>query len=155
MKGEDRILDGKMEILCLHPREGDYTDNANEDSMVLDISYGEFTLLLTGDVEGRGEEKLTACLKNKKQYTHKQYEILKVAHHGAKGSTTEEFLQQIRPKLGLISCGRDNRYGHPAEETLKRLEKYGVKILDTREGGAITIKVNKKGTFWKADTFCP
>lgn len=155
MKGEDRILDGKMEILCLHPREGDYTDNANEDSMVLDISYGEFTLLLTGDVEGRGEEKLTACLKNKKQYTHKQYEILKVAHHGAKGSTTEEFLQQIRPKLGLISCGRDNRYGHPAEETLKRLEKYGVKILDTRKGGAITIKVNKKGTFWKADTFCP
>ncbi len=155
MKGEDRILDEKMEILCLHPREGDYTDNANEDSMVLDISYGEFTLLLTGDVEGRGEEKLTACLKNKKQYTHKQYEILKVAHHGAKGSTTEEFLQQIRPKLGLISCGRDNRYGHPAEETLKRLEKYGVKILDTREGGAITIKVNKKGTFWKADTFCP
>ena len=155
MKGEDRILDGKMEILCLHPREGDYTDNANEDSMVLDISYGEFTLLLTGDVEGRGEEKLIACLKNKKQYTHKQYEILKVAHHGAKGSTTEEFLQQIRPKLGLISCGRDNRYGHPAEETLKRLEKYGVKILDTRKGGAITIKVNKKGTFWKADTFCP
>lgn len=155
MKGEDRILDGKMEILCLHPREGDYTDNANEDSMVLDISYGEFTLLLTGDVEGRGEEKLTACLKNKKQYTHKQYEILKVAHHGAKGSTTEEFLQQIRPKLGLISCGRDNRYGHPAEETLKRLEKYGVKILDTRKGGAITIKVNKNGTFWKADTFCP
>ena len=155
MKGEDRILDGKMEILCLHPREGDYTDNANEDSMVLDISYGEFTLLLTGDVEGRGEEKLTACLKNKKQYTHKQYEILKVAHHGAKGSTTEEFLQQIRPKLGLISCGRDNRYGHPAEETVKRLEKYGVKILDTREGGAITIKVNKKGTFWKVDTFCP
>ena len=155
MKGEDRILDGKMEILCLHPREGDYTDNANEDSMVLDISYGEFTLLLTGDVEGRGEEKLIACLKNKKQYTHKQYEILKVAHHGAKGSTTEEFLQQIRPKLGLISCGRDNRYGHPAEETLKRLEKYGVKILDTRKGGAITIKVNKNGTFWKADTFCP
>lgn len=154
MKGEDRILDGKMEILCLHPREGDYTDNANEDSMVLDISYGEFTLLLTGDVEGRGEEKLIACLKNKKQYTHKQYEILKVAHHGAKGSTTEEFLQQIRPKLGLISCGRDNRYGHPAEETLKRLEKYGVKILDTRKGGAITIKVNKNGTFWKADTFC-
>ena len=154
MNQGDTFKDERMIIHCIHPAKGKGRGDSNDDSLVLELSYGEFDVLLTGDVEASGEEKIIEYLE-KREEEEKTYEVLKIAHHGSAGSSTELFLGKIKPILGLISCGRDNRYGHPAEETLKRLEKYGVKILDTREGGAITIKVNKKGTFWKVDTFCP
>ena len=155
MNQGDTFKDEKMIIHCIHPAKGKGRGDSNDDSLVLELSYGEFDVLLTGDVEASGEEKIIEYLEKREEEEEKTYEVLKVAHHGSAGSSTELFLGKIKPILGLISCGKNNRYGHPAKEALERLEKYGVKILDTREGGAITIKVNKKGTFWKADTFCP
>ena len=63
--------------------------------------------------------------------------LLKVAHHGSKYSTGEDFLRVVNPKIALISAGRDNRYGHPHEELLKRLENCGAEILITWESGAV------------------
>lgn len=67
--------------------------------------------------------------------------ILKVAHHGSKNSTSEEFLEAANPKLAIISCGEGNRYGHPHEETLERLEKADIPRFCTKDYGAITVTV--------------
>ena len=104
----------------------------NETSMTLDISYLDFDMLFTGDVEKEGEELLLGVLE-------KQYDILKVAHHGSKYSTSEEFLDVVEPKLGLVSAGENNSYGHPHKETLERLEEEGCKVWSTIESGAVTI----------------
>ena len=73
--------------------------------------------------------------------------ILKTAHHGSKNSTTETFLQTVYPQYAWISAGRKNRYGHPHDLTLKRLEKSGAKIYSTQDNGAVAVTVRKK-TMW-------
>jgi competence protein ComEC len=72
------------------------------------------------------------------------YDILKVAHHGSKNSTFEEFLQLVRPEISIISCGRDNSYGHPHKELLTRLEAMESSIMITYKSGAVTIKTDGK-----------
>lgn len=68
------------------------------------------------------------------------YDLLKVGHHGSSGSSSEEFLRWVNPKCAVISCGRDNVYGHPHEETLERLEEIGIPYLITYENGAVNFK---------------
>ena len=67
--------------------------------------------------------------------------MLKVAHHGSQYTTDAEFLKMLSPKLAMISCGRDNSYGHPHRELLERLRDAGAKVYRTDEGGAIEINV--------------
>ena len=71
-------------------------------------------------------------------------DVLKVSHHGSANATTEEFLAAANPGYGLISAGENNRYGHPHEETLKRLEDAGVIVHSTKEEGAITVTTDGK-----------
>ena len=77
-------------------------------------------------------------------HTETELTILKVAHHGSKNSTSEEFLKAANPKIAIISCGKGNRYGHPHEETLERLEKADVPWFCTKDYGAITVTVDDK-----------
>lgn len=72
--------------------------------------------------------------------------MLKVAHHGSKNSSSEEFLRQVRPAYGFISAGWENRYGHPHQETLERLTDVGSKIYSTQENGALIVEVEGGGT---------
>ena len=122
-----------LALTCLGPEEGQGLKPGNEASLVLALSYGEFHMLLTGDVEGRGEQMLCG---NERLG---QYNVLKAAHHGSRNSGTEEFLQMIRPSVALISAGVDNRYGHPHAETLERLDRAGCRIYSTRENGMLTV----------------
>lgn len=69
-------------------------------------------------------------------------DIMKVAHHGSKNSTKDDFLDLVRPKIALISAGRENSYGHPHMETIKRLKKAGIIIYNTQESGAVTIRTD-------------
>ena len=69
-------------------------------------------------------------------------DIIKVAHHGSKNSTKEEILNKVQAKIGLISSGRKNSYGHPHKELLERLEKAKVKAYGTKENGSVTIKTD-------------
>ena len=94
----------------------------------------EFSLLFTGDVEGRGEEELLALCRE----TNIQCDILKVAHHGSKNSTSEEFLDIVSPQAAVISCGRNNLYGHPHQELMERLKKKGIFVFETKNRGAIS-----------------
>ena len=91
-------------------------------------------MLCTGDVEKEGEELLLERIKGN------QYTVLKVAHHGSIYSTSQEFLESVRPQIALISSGKDNRYNHPHPDILRRLEDAGCKILHTVKNGAITIE---------------
>ena len=158
------IREGEMAITCIQPGNlGIKSENAglrkentvpetgsiipvteklesgNEASMVLAVQYGKFDMLLTGDVEGEGEKQLTQQLEE--SYPDCTWEVLKVAHHGSKNSSTEEVLQQIQPAYAFISAGQENRYAHPHQETIERLADVGCKIYSTQENGAIIVEV--------------
>ena len=77
--------------------------------------------------------------------------MLKVAHHGSAGSSGTEFLQRVRPVLAVISCGKKNRYGHPAPETLERLKDLGISWETTEAAGAVTVWTD--GDRLRAETF--
>ena len=91
-------------------------------------------MLLTGDVELEGERSLVNSGRLGR------YPVLKAAHHGSKNSGTEEFLQIVKPAAAVISAGKDNRYGHPHEETLERLTDAGCVICSTQECGAVMLR---------------
>ncbi len=114
-------------------------ESGNEASMVLAVQYGEFDMLLTGDVEGEGEMQLIKQLEE--SYLDCTWEVLKVAHHGSKNSSTEEFLRKVQPAYAFISAGQENRYGHPHQEVVKRLAGIGSRIYSTQENGAIIVGV--------------
>ena len=131
---------GSAKFTCLHPSAGWRNEDANTYS---ECFYVEFvsgknaTLLLTGDVEKEGEKALLEQLYDR---NIGEVDVLKVAHHGSGGSTSEELLRLIRPRFAVISCGKDNRYGHPHRELLERLEKAGSTVLQTKEQGAVIIR---------------
>ena len=136
IKEGDNIQDGAMKITCLHPAKDDRQMTGNEGSSVLSITYGAFSMLCTGDIEGDGEGILM------KRMRGKDYDVLKVAHHGSKNSTSEQFLQTCSPEIALISAGEGNSYGHPHQELLKRLEEVKCKVYDTRKNGAIILQTD-------------
>lgn len=135
----DAIEDGKLTLTCLHPNS-DYTfTSRNAYSTVLSVRLEDFNMLLTGDLEEDGEELLVDALKN---MASSDYDVLKVAHHGSRYSSYEDFLNIVKPEYSIISCGFDNSYGHPHAELIQRLEKAESKIFITYESGAVTIKTD-------------
>lgn len=143
---------GAAEFLCLHPgAAGEGELDVNEASLCLYARLfskkGELSVLLTGDVEGAGEELLTESLE---RYGIEKTDVWKVAHHGSRNATGEAFLKQIKgewqtPLIAVISCGRKNRYGHPHEETIDRIEAAGAEWYCTKENGAVTVTTDKGG----------
>lgn len=149
----------QLTLTCLHPEAGYEVQDANAYSMVLELGYGNFSALLTGDLEGEGEEDFLSYMKGSQaeqsmseqsrtgQDQSKQsriggFTVLKVAHHGSKYSTDMDFLEWAQPYLSVISCGT-NSYGHPAAETLERLAACGSEVLITKEDGAVTVHVDE------------
>lgn len=127
-----KIYGKDFSLKVLHPEANSQLEK-NAASIVLQGEMIGRKLLLTGDVEKEGEEIL---LKEGLQKT----EILKIAHHGSRNSTSETFLKLTKPELTVISCGKKNRYGHPHEEVLKRLRKYGSRVKRTDQQGAVTLE---------------
>ncbi len=137
---------GRNRFICLHPAAGFSAEDPNEMSECILVDFfGDMsaTLLLTGDVQGSGEEAMTYGLQ--KIMAGRPLTVLKVAHHGSKYSTPAGFLEVASPRLALISAGRNNHYGHPHEEVLSRLEGAGCKILSTKESGAVILKITRSG----------
>ena len=126
---------GKVSFTCLHPAENFVTENANAGSQVLYLTYGNFSMLFTGDTEGNGEKALFHTLQ---EYGVEHLSLLKVAHHGSGNSTGEELLLQLSPDIAVISYGKNNIYGHPHPELLKRLTESGCRIFGTGGSGAIS-----------------
>ena len=107
------------------------TKSSNEASNVLKLSYRNFSALFTGDLPAESEQALLAT------QADLNATILKVAHHGSKTSSSEEFLNAVRPQFAIISAGKYNSFGHPHEEVLARLNELPTKILRTDLYGAI------------------
>ena len=119
-------------------------EDRNNQSMVLYLKYKNFDMLLTGDVEMAGEKEILSYI-DQMGLTERVAgcEVLKVAHHGSKGSSCEEFIDALHPKISLISYGKNN-YGHPHELPLQRLESVDSKIMSTMDCGAISIKIKRR-----------
>ena len=133
------------EIRCLSPVKDQKKEDENENSEVLMVEISGLRILFTGDLGEEGEQELLEA------GTDLRAAVLKVGHHGSRFSTGEDFLEAVSPGFAVISCAEDNRYGHPAPETVERLERAGCRIFYTMKSGAVTLyPVNgKKG--WKLE----
>ncbi len=132
---------GEVLFTCLHPPADSEVSDSNAYSQCFLVEHKDFTLLLTGDVEGEGEEML---LKELREKSIGEVDLLKVAHHGSKYSTGEEMMALLKPDIAVISCGEDNNYGHPHEEIIQRLDEVGSEVLTTPQCGAITVKIGRE-----------
>ena len=141
-KGEQIAL-GKASLRFLSPDRGTAGTDANEDGMVVELTYGGFEGLFTGDIGAETEKKLLPELED--------VDFLKVGHHGSRYSTCQEFLDVVRPELAVVSCSATNTYGHPSGETIERLEDSGAKIWYTMKEGAVTAETDGKEVW--VDTF--
>ena len=121
-----------LSIECLYPYEDIEVDDTNDSSTILSFTYGDFSCLFTGDIGTSQEEYFYDELLS-------DYTVLKVAHHGSRNSSSEEFLQKVSPLISVISCGFNNLYGHPHDELLERLESSTEEILRTDLSGAVSI----------------
>jgi competence protein ComEC len=141
------IRNDDVQLRVLHPPEPDWERRRvrNDDSVVLEVVYGDVAILLTGDIGADIERSIVP------QLTASRFRILKVAHHGSRTSSSAALLDAWRPQIALISCGRGNRFGHPAPEVLDRLEAIGAKVLRTDLDGQITIETD--GRSLRATTF--
>jgi len=136
----DRLKVGeRLSLSCLAPKSGVVYSDKNAASMVLLASYGAFDVLLTGDMDAAGEQRL---LEDGRLETI-SLDVLKVAHHGSYTSSSKEFITVLQPAISVISCGKDNRYGHPHEQTLETLYGANSKVLRTDESGCVTVEVGK------------
>ena len=131
--GDHFTLGGaQIEVLC--PGENEMTE-LNNTSLVLRVTYEDFTCLFTGDMEESEEKWLLSC------GTDVSADFLKVAHHGSSYSSSKAFLEAVRPKYAAISCGKDNKYGHPSAGTVERLKNSpnAPEVHITAEEGTIQI----------------
>jgi competence protein ComEC len=112
--------------------------NSNDASIVAKLNFSQNSFLFTGDISKFAEEELT-IRENSYQFASLNSDVLKVAHHGSKTSTSEEFLKKVSPKIAVISVGKENPYGHPHREVLEILNKFGIKVLRTDLDGDIKI----------------
>lgn len=112
--------------------------DANSASTVALVSYGAVRILLTGDAEAAEEDWLAA------RYGREalRADILKVAHHGSRTSTTPGFLDAVRPRLALVSVGLGNDYGHPDQDVMARLAASGALVLRTDQLGAVVVRTD-------------
>lgn len=122
-------------------------NSINNNALVLKLIFetnndNNFSMLFTGDIEAEAEKIL---IQRNKETNYLQADVLKVAHHGSRTSTTEEFLRMVNPKICLIGVGKNNMYGHPSNEVIDRLNGANVKIFRTDNEGEITLEVNKRG----------
>ncbi len=128
-RSEGFSLDGvEGQFLWPEASGGDAAVTAkNNDSLVLRLKYRNRTLLLPGDAEKQAERAMLA----ESSGEDLRADVLKVGHHGSKNSTTQEFLEAVRPEVAIISAGEDNPYGHPSPELLERLQTAGARVLRT------------------------
>lgn len=133
--GDQLQLSDDTILQVLSPTEGFCANSANDDSLILRIRYGEAVALFCGDAPASIASGLAGDV-----------DLLKLAHHGAADALTPALLEETSPSAAVISVGADNRYGHPAQVSLKLLEASGARIYRTDLCGAITCHIKRNGT---------
>lgn len=119
--------------------------DSNSNSVVIKLSYGESDFIFTGDADYKIEREMVASGMDL------DCEVLSVAHHGSASGTSEKFLQAATPDFAVISCGKDNGYGHPHKEVLQFLNDYEVEVLRNDELGTIVVETDGEKIVWNIE----
>lgn len=135
-------LVGKLYFENLNKNASNYQEK-NQQSMVLKVKVANLNFLFTGDIDYQVEQEIV------NNYPDLKVDILKVAHHGSKTSTSDIFLQQIQPKIAVISVGKNNPYHHPSSDVLSRLQQQQILIFRTDIHGSITFSYRWKRYYLK------
>ncbi|MFN3430908.1 MAG: ComEC/Rec2 family competence protein, partial [Candidatus Sericytochromatia bacterium] len=117
----------------------------NNNSIITKWTYGSFSVLMTGDVEAEGLDRLV------KSGANLQSTVLKVPHHGSRYTMNAAFLARVKPKVAVVSAGKGNDYKHPHKEAMTRLAKVGAHTHVTAQRGTITVTSNGRGFELKAE----
>lgn len=128
-------IESGVTVTFLYPNSQD--DRTYHAGVVLLFTIDRKHILFTGDIEQNAEEKIL------KTWNLPKIDIYKVAHHGSKTSSTEDWIRKIQPRYALISVGEKNRYGHPSQEVIDRLQKIGTQIFRTDKLGAVTVRIDE------------
>ena len=137
LKSGDKFFLDEIDIYVLNPIENDEFEkkDINEQSLTFILNYKNLKTMFTGDIGKTAESKI---LKNFENY-NMDVDILKVAHHGSRNSSLEEFIDKVKPEISIVSSGKNNQYNHPHKETIDTLNKYNSKIILTKDSGEIDI----------------
>lgn len=137
--GDNIRIDKNTDLDILWPTKNQMSQNPlNNNSIVCKLKYRNVSVLFTGDIEGEAEKAIENIYGD-----YLKTDILKVAHHGSKTSSGENFLKLASPKIALIGVGKDNKFGHPNDVVLKRFNTLGCKVYRTDEVGEITLIIDK------------
>ena len=132
---------GEAEITILSPKE--IVRDSNSNSVAIKLSYGESDFIFTGDADYKSEREMIETFGY-----DLDCEVLSVGHHGSATATSEVFLEVTTPDYAVISCGKDNSYGHPHKETLQFLNEYDVEILRNDKSGTIVAETDGDTILW-------
>jgi competence protein ComEC len=152
----DRLRVGVVDILTLHPPLPDWERQRvrNDDSVVLAIRYGDVSIVLPGDIGKEGEFQVV------RHFEDAPLVILKAPHHGSNTSSTQAFLDTLRPAAVVVSAGRNNRFGHPAPAVVERYRAMRSEVFSTADDGAVIVETDGKqvtirgwssGREWRAE----
>jgi competence protein ComEC len=142
----DLLSIGGVEIEALFPN-GDSDPDAvsdNDHSLVLRLVYGSRRFLLTGDVERHAENEMLATPE------FLSADVIKVPHHGSHTSSTQQFIDAVRPEFAIISVGRRSRFGHPHKDVVERWMNSGANVMTTGENGMISASTDGKDLIVKS-----
>jgi competence protein ComEC len=117
------------------PLQHGHLDQTNNDSVVFLLTVYGYRVMMTGDIEEKGEKTML------RHWDLPEVDVLKVAHHGSTTSTSEGWLDAIRPRMAVVSVGRNNRFGHPAPEVIRRLKDRDITVWRTDRNGAVTVRM--------------
>lgn len=141
-RGDKINIEKDLYLDILFPESEQIEENViNNNSLVFNIHYNNFSMLFTGDIEEIAEKRIIE-ITNKSRL---KADIIKIPHHGSKTSSTRELLEIVLPKIALIGVGKDNLFGHPSSETIDKLDELEIKTYRTDINGEIMINVNKSG----------
>ena len=131
---------GGVHVRVWHPPPADWERQRvrNDDSVVIDVRFGDVSVVLPGDISADVEQYLATDL------PPARHRVLKAAHHGSATSTSDLWLERLRPDVVVFSCGRENRYGHPAPAVLRRVRDRGATVFRTDEDGEVVVETDGK-----------
>ncbi len=131
--GDSLDFGPSLQVLVLNPPQ-DRFNNPNDNSLVIKITYNKVSFLLTADIGQVAERIMLSVYGDMLTAT-----VLKIAHHGSRSSSCASFLHEVNPGLAIISCGRNNSFGHPHPEVLQRLKRKNIPYLITAKKGTVTV----------------
>ena len=140
----DTFTLGDATLTVFAPARNDY-EESNDYSIVLRLDHGEDSFLFTGDAQEESEKEMLAA------GLDVHVDVLKVSHHGSKKSSIRQFLEAVVPQYAVVSCAKDNDYGHPHAPVLKRLRILGAQLFRTDEQGTIVCYSDGHSPAWNKD----